>query len=67
MNIYTTTIFNILVYTLRASSDGPPYTCFEKDHVPVDTEQIYEGHCEDTYGNKYEEQSTTSSCCECLM
>ena len=33
----------------------------------MDTEQIYEGHCEDIHGNKYKESYTTTSCCECLM
>ena len=27
---------------------------------------IFEAHCEDIHGNKYEEYSQTSSCCECL-
>ena len=57
----------LLYHIYRASSDGPPYTCFEKDNVPVDTEQIFDGHCEDIHGNKHEEKSTTTSCCECLM
>ena len=56
-----------LVYLVRSPSEGPTFTCFEIDNVPVDTEQIYEGHCEDIHGNKYEESYTTTSCCECLM
>merc|ERR1712032_1574644 len=46
--------------------DGPNLACFEKDKNPVDTEEIFEGLCEDIHGNKYEEYSETSSCCECL-
>ena len=41
--------------------------CFEKDNIPVDTEEICENHCEDIHGGKYEENSTISSCCGCLM
>ena len=68
----TVLIFFNLYLTLtllfpRSSGDVSPYTCFERDNVPVDTEEIYEGHCEDSRGNKYQEQSTTTSCCECLM
>ena len=33
----------------------------------MDTEEIFEGHCEDIHGNKYQEDLTTTSCCECLM
>ena len=51
----------------RPSIDGSSFTCSEKDDVPVDTEEIFEGHCESIQGNKYEENSETSSCCECLM
>ena len=28
---------------------------------------IFESHCEDIHGNKYEEFAETSSCCGCLM
>ena len=52
---------------VRSTSDDPPFSCFEKDNVPVDTKEIYEGHCEDIHGNKYQEAYTTTSCCECLM
>ena len=56
----------------RSNGPPPPHspetTCFEKDsNVPVDKEVIFEGHCEDVHGNKYKENLTTSSCCECLM
>ena len=59
--IFITISFN------RPSIDGSSFTCSEKDDVPVDTEEIFEGHCESIQGNKYEEHSETSSCCECLM
>ena len=31
------------------------------------TQEIFENHCEDIHGNKYEEHSETSSCCRCLF
>ena len=33
----------------------------------MDTEQAYEGQCEDVHGNKYPEGFAKTSCCECLM
>ena len=41
--------------------------CFEKDAVPVYTEQIFDEYCGDIHGNKYQENSTVTSCCECLL
>ena len=60
-------IFKTTFPIFRPSNDGPTITCFEKDNVLVDTEEIFEDHCEDILGNKYEEYSETSSCCECLV
>ena len=54
-------------FLFRTSDDGPGLACSEKDKVPVDTEEIFEEHCEDIHGNKFEEYAKTSSCCECLM
>ena len=51
----------------RSSDDKPSLGCFEKDTISVETEEIFEGFCEDIQGNKYEEFSETSSCCGCLM
>ena len=51
----------------RSNDDGPTLACFERDDTAVDTREIFENHCEDIHGNKYEELSETSSCCECLM
>ena len=47
--------------------DSTPPDCFEKDTVAVNTEEIFSNNCEDIHGNKYEENSETSSCCGCLM
>merc|ERR1719282_1858836 len=61
----SSSLSSILRY--RPSIDGSSFTCSEKDDVPVDTEEIFEGHCESIQGNKYAENSETSSCCECLI
>ena len=53
-------------FKFRTSDDGPSLACFETDKIPVDTEDVFEALCEDIHGNKYEEYSQTSSCCECL-
>ena len=62
-------LHSIIYFELRTSDsdDRASLACFEKDKIPVDTEEIFEEHCEDIHGNKYEEYSETSSCCECLM
>ena len=43
------------------------YKCFDYENVPVDTDEIYESHCMDNQGNKFQENSTLTSCCQCLM
>ena len=62
-------LHSIIYFELRTSDsdDGGSLACFEKDKIPVDTEEVFKENCEDIRGNKYEEYSETSSCCECLM
>ena len=48
-------------------TETSPFTCFEKDSVPVDTEEIFEDQCVDDQGNKYQTGSKLTSCCHCLM
>ena len=55
-----------MYFQFRTLDDGPSLACFETDKIPVDTEEVFEGLCEDVHGNKYEEYSETSSCCECI-
>ena len=59
--------FNTFYFQFRTSDNTPSLTCFQKDRNPVDLEEIFEEHCEDIHGNKYEENSETFSCCECMM
>ena len=48
--------------------DAFPYKCYKKDTAPVDTGVIFDdGHCTDIHGNKFLENSNTTSCCECLL
>ena len=56
-----------LLHFFRIYSVSSLYTCFEKDNIPVNTEEIFEGHCNDIHGNKYQKDSTTTSCCDCLV
>ena len=57
-----------LVTFFRNSNDeASAPDCFERDTVAVSTEEIFTNNCEDIHGNKYEENSETSSCCGCLM
>ena len=53
----------------RRFHDGEtlPYSCFEKDSVPVDTDDIFEDQCVDKTGNKFDEGSSLTSCCQCIM
>merc|ERR1711874_150143 len=51
----------------RVYEDSSPYKCYEKDTAPVDTGVIFDdGYCTDIHGNKFPENSNTTSCCECL-
>jgi len=51
----------------RVYEETSPYKCYEKDTAPVDTGVIFDdGHCTDIHGNKFLENSNTTSCCECL-
>ena len=51
----------------RFPKEESRFSCFEKDAIPVYTEKIFEGYCSDVHGNKYQENSTVTSCCECLL
>ena len=64
--VFITYIQSIPYFQFRISENGPSLKCFEKDDIPVDTEEIFEEYCEDIHGNKYEEYLETTSCCECL-
>ena len=56
------------IFLVRSTDDSPAVPdCFERDNVAVDMEEIFTNYCEDIHGNKYEENSETSSCCGCLM
>ena len=55
------------VFILRAFEAISAYKCFEKDSPPVDPEDMFnDGHCTDLNGNKFIENSNTTSCCECI-
>ena len=59
--------FNDKSFYSRVLEEDSPYKCFEKDSPPVNTEDIFDGgHCIDLNGNKFVENSNTTSCCECL-
>ena len=56
------------LFFLRSTDDGySAPECFERDNIDVDTEEVFTNNCEDIHGNKFEENSETSSCCGCLM
>ena len=41
--------------------------CFEHDEPPVNVEEIFENECCDKSGVLYPENSTLTSCCQCLV
>ena len=41
--------------------------CYEPDEPPVSVGEIFENDCSDKSGVHFEENSTLSSCCNCLM
>ena len=43
------------------------YKCFENDNPPVEIDRIDAEKCHDLQGNKYQENSTLYSCCDCFM
>ena len=49
------------------SINNNSYSCFEKDNIPVDSMEIFEGHCLDANGNKFRTDEYLTSCCHCLM
>ena len=51
----------------RVADEEALVKCFERDIIPVETSNIYEGFCLDDKGNRYQENSTLTSCCECIM
>ena len=51
----------------RYPKEEAKFKCFETDAVPVYPEKIFDGYCSDIHGNKYQENSTVTSCCECLL
>ena len=58
---------NFKILFRMSEEEVSPYTCFEKDSPPVDTEEIFEDHCVDNHGNKYQADSVLTTCCQCLM
>ena len=51
----------------RYPKEESKFKCFETDTIPVNPEKIFGGYCSDIHGNKYQENSTLTSCCECLV
>ena len=50
----------------RFPTDVKTFLCSQKDTVPVDPYNLFEGKCFSNNGNQYEENATLTSCCECL-
>ena len=51
----------------RYPKEEAKFKCFETDAIPVYPDKIFDGYCSDIHGNKYQENSTVTSCCECLL
>ena len=54
-------------YDPRYPKEEAKFKCFETDAIPVYPDKIFDGYCSDIHGNKYQENSTVTSCCECLL
>ena len=54
------------LYLFRIPTDTKTFLCSHEDSVPVDPFDLFEGECLSSNGNKYEENDTLTSCCECL-
>jgi len=51
----------------RSADELFPYICFERDNPPVEIVMRFEENCYDIQGNKYHENATLHSCCDCFI
>ena len=54
-------------FNFRSTNESFPYICFERDDPPVEIGQRFKEKCYDIEGNKYHENATLNSCCDCFM